>query len=189
MTDADIRATLAFLDRAEALKATLRSGLTSLGRRESTAEHSWRLCLMVLAFSDALAGLDVPRIISILIVHDLGEAVVGDVAAVDQAADDGRAERERAGLLALTSPLPAPVRDRILALHAEYEAGESAEARIAKAFDKIETLLQHAGVPQESGFDFAFNLDYGRKATDRDALSARIRAIVDEATRARVATS
>ena len=52
-----IRARLDFLREAERLKDVLRSGYTSAGRPESTAEHSWRLCLMALVFTDALPGM------------------------------------------------------------------------------------------------------------------------------------
>jgi putative hydrolase of HD superfamily len=43
---------LAFLQAAEQLKDTIRSGTTRKDRPESTAEHSWRLALMVLLFDD-----------------------------------------------------------------------------------------------------------------------------------------
>ena len=72
---------LAFLQAAEQLKDTLRSGTTRRGRPESTAEHSWRLTLMVMLFEKELIGLDLTRLLKLSIVHDLGEAISGDVPA------------------------------------------------------------------------------------------------------------
>ena len=70
---------LEFLREAERLKDVLRSAHTSSGRPESTAEHSWRLCLMALAFEDQLAGLDLGKVLRMCVVHDLGEAIHGDI--------------------------------------------------------------------------------------------------------------
>ncbi|MBW6397408.1 HD domain-containing protein [Roseomonas sp. HJA6] len=184
-----IAATLAFLREAERLKDVMRSGRTSRGRPESTAEHSWRLCLMVMVFARDLPGIDLSRLLRICIVHDLGEALSGDVPATDQTPDDGRAARERADLERLAAPLPAGIRSEILSLAAEYEAGKTPEAQLAKGFDKLETLLQHTQGANGPGFDYAFNLDYGRARTDAHPLLAAIRERIDAATRARIGDS
>lgn len=84
-----------FIQNAERLKSTLRSGHTSQGRPESTAEHSWRLCLLVTLFDRELGDCDRLKLIKMCIVHDLGEAISGDVPAIHQSADDGRAEQDR----------------------------------------------------------------------------------------------
>ena len=181
-----IAGTLAFLREAERLKDVLRSGHSSAGRPESTAEHSWRLCLMAMVFARELPGIDVGRLLRICVVHDLGEALSGDVPAVDQAPDDGRAARERADLERLTTPLPADTRAEILGLAAEYEAAVTPEAILAKGFDKLETILQHSQGANVPGFDYAFNLDYGRSRTDAHPLLAAIRERIDAATRARI---
>lgn len=182
-----IAGTLAFLREAERLKDVLRSGSTSSGRRESTAEHSWRLCLMAMVFARDLPGIDLGRLLRICIVHDLGEALSGDVPAVAQTEGDGRAARERADLERLTAPLPPETRAEILALAAEYEAAATPEAVLAKGFDKLETILQHSQGANPPGFDHAFNLRYGRDRTDAHPLLAAIRVMLDEATRARIA--
>ena len=80
MIPADRDAFLAFFRAAAALKDTLRSGFTPAGRPESTAEHTWRLCLIAITLDDAL-GVDLRRLLELLVVHDLAEAVVGDVPA------------------------------------------------------------------------------------------------------------
>ncbi|WP_288582459.1 HD domain-containing protein [uncultured Methylobacterium sp.] len=186
MTPDELAGTLDFLRRAEALKSTLRSGHAASGRRESTAEHTWRLCLMAMVLADGLDGIDPLKLIRMCLVHDLGEAVGGDIPATDPRAVD-KAVQERRDLLALTETLPAPRRDEILGLWEEYEAGTSPEAVLAKAFDKLETILQHNQGRNPSGFDYAFNLAYGARHTARHPLTAAIRAVLDEDTRARMA--
>ena len=78
---ADRDAYLAFFRAAERLKDTFRSGRTSSGRRESTAEHCWRLCLMAVTLGDELPAIDLRRLLELLVLHDLGEAVHGDIPA------------------------------------------------------------------------------------------------------------
>ncbi|MFP3702183.1 HD domain-containing protein, partial [Burkholderia sp. SIMBA_013] len=76
-------------------------------------------------------------------VHDLGEALHGDIPAIEQAAHPDKSTHERDDLLTLTAGLDRALRDEIVALWDEYEAAESPEARAAKALDKLETILQH----------------------------------------------
>ncbi|MDT8758786.1 HD domain-containing protein [Sphingomonas psychrotolerans] len=177
---------LTFIQAAEQLKDTLRSGRTRRGRAESTAEHSWRLCLMALMFERELARLDMAQLLKLLVVHDLGEAIAGDTPAVAQHADPYRAARERADLIALCQLLPIDLRDAIVDLWDEYAAGRSPEAVIAKGLDKIETMMQHLIGRNDPDFDYAFNLTYGITHTDKHPLLRQIRGIVDAHTAERV---
>lgn len=175
---------LEFLQSAEQLKDTLRSGTTASGRPESTAEHSWRLALMVLLFEQELKNIDLLKLLKLTLVHDLGEAISGDVPAPFQTPGDNRQERERQDFLTLCAPLPADMAEELLSLWDEYAAAETAEARIAKAFDKLETMLQHVLMPRQESSFYAFNLGYGVDRTDCSALTRQIRAKVDGLTRA-----
>jgi putative hydrolases of HD superfamily len=176
---------LDFLREAEKLKCTLRSGFTSDGRPESTAEHTWRLCLMALVFAGEFENIDVLRLIKLCIVHDLGEALSGDIPAILQSEGTSKAAQERADLKVLTKALHPTRRAEILALWEEYEAAATPEAIIAKGLDKLETILQHNQGQNPSDFDYAFNLGYGQKQTAAHPLLAKIRAVLDEETRAR----
>ncbi|NIX76245.1 HD domain-containing protein [Microvirga terricola] len=184
MTAEDMKGALDFLKSAEKLKDTLRSGHTSGGRPESTAEHTWRLCLMVIVFAHELPGIDIAKLLKLCIVHDLGEALSGDIPAIMQSADTNKSEQERADLQVLTQSLPPAQRSEILSLWEEYEAASSPEAVLAKGFDKLETILQHNQGLNPADFDYAFNLTYGLKQTSRHPLIASIRTILDEETRA-----
>ncbi len=173
---------LAFLQEAERLKDTLRSGSTRQGRPESTAEHSWRLALMVLLFERELAGVDLSRLMKLCLIHDLGEAISGDVPAPLQRDGDDREKRERADFQTLCASLPADVSRDFLVLWDEYAQAETLEARLAKAFDKLETIKQHHLMPPQSVEFHEFNLTYGRERTDVFPLTRQIRDIVDENT-------
>jgi putative hydrolase of HD superfamily len=136
--------------------------------------------------ADDLEGVDLVRLLQLCLVHDLAEATTGDVPAPLQAAADGRKERERDALGRLCSPLPHDLRGRIEALCAEYEAGRSLESLIAKGLDKIETMLQHLAGANSPGFDYRFNLAYGRAITDRHPVIRQIRSSLDSKTNRRI---
>ena len=184
MKDSTIEARLAFLRRAERLKDTLRSAHTSEGRQESVAEHSWRLLLLVMTFADLMPRVDCLRLLKICVLHDLGEAVHGDIPAPQQDCESPKASSERADFVSLLDGLPERLKTEFLGCWDEYEDVSSDESSIAKAFDKIETLLQHNQGKNPPGFDYEFNLDYGRKHTDRVPLAAQIRELIDADTKA-----
>jgi putative hydrolase of HD superfamily len=178
----EIEGVLEFLRTAERLKTVPRSGWTSTGQRESVAEHTWRLCLMAMVLYGRAPGIDLARLLRMCVIHDLGEAIGGDVPAPAQQAGAGKAGQERADLLQLTASLPPGLQQEILELWDEYEAASSAEARLAKGLDKLETILQHTQGQNPADFDYAFNLGYGQQYTAADPVMAALRARLDEET-------
>lgn len=178
----DLEGRLRFIQEAARLKDVLRSGRTASGRQESTAEHSWRLCLLAMTMADQLGPLDMNRMLQLCVVHDLGEALNGDVPAVLQQADPGKSAREREDLRTLTRSLPTFLQQKFLALWDEYEAAQTREAKLVKALDKLETIIQHNQGANGPDFDHGFNLGYGRRYTDSDPVLARLRERVDQDT-------
>jgi putative hydrolase of HD superfamily len=191
MDASDLTGTLDFLRAAERLKSTTRTGYTSTGQQESVAEHTWRLCLMALVLAPAFPDVDFAKLVKICIIHDLGEAIHGDVSAPEQARraalglTGGKSDQERRDLLQLLGPLPAARCDEITALWDEYEAAQSPEAKLAKALDKLETIMQHNQGLNPADFDYRFNLGYGRQHTADNPLIAQVREILDRETEAR----
>jgi putative hydrolases of HD superfamily len=178
----ELEGILSFLRAAERLKTVRRSGWTSEGERESVAEHTWRLCLMAMLLYDGAPGVDLAHLLKMCLIHDLGEAIRGDVPAPAQVAGSNKADQERADLLELTTPLPAGLRREVLGLWDEYEAAATPEAKLAKGLDKLETILQHTQGKNPADFDYAFNLAYGRRYTADDPVLAALRARLDEET-------
>lgn len=186
MNTSRIQSILTFFKGTEQLKNTLRSAHTSSGRAESVAEHSWHLCLMIMLFEDQLKDIDMLRLIKLCIIHDLGEAISGDIPAIDQNPDEDKAQNERLDFISLCAPLPQDLRDELLVLWGEYDAGVTPEAVMAKGFDKLETMLQHLVDGTTGNIDFPFNLTYGLDRTDKHPLLQSIRALVDEQTNSRI---
>lgn len=188
MTETEIAGLMEFLRDAERLKTVTRSAYTSTGEVESVAEHTWRLALMATLLGPQFPDVDTARLIRMCLVHDLGEAIGGDVPAPEQArrrasgADEGKAIGERRDLLTLLRPLSPALRDDITGLWDEYEAAQTPTAKLAKALDKLETILQHTQGENPPGFDYRFNLGYGRDHTASPPLIATIRQILDRAT-------
>lgn len=187
MRSEDIESVLTFLRAAERLKVTHRSAYTSAGNPESVAEHTWRLCLMAMLIQPSMPDVDFARLIKICVVHDLGEAIGGDIPAPEQArrAAEGAGSKsadERRDLETLIASLPAAQRAELLGLWDEYESAATPEARLAKALDKLETILQHTQGKNPPDFDHAFNLGYARQHTAQPELIAEIRAILDRET-------
>jgi putative hydrolases of HD superfamily len=173
---------LAFLRSAERLKTVTRSGWTSAGQPESVAEHTWRLCLMAMLLYGRDPSIDLARLLKMCLIHDLGEAIGGDVPAPKQVAGLNKNEQERTDLLQLIAPLPLVVRKEVLELWDEYDAAASPEARVAKGLDKLETILQHTQGKNPADFDYGFNLGYGQRYTAADPVLTALRARIDEET-------
>jgi putative hydrolase of HD superfamily len=189
--DLSPNAFLDFLRGVERLKSTVRSAHTAAGEVESVAEHTWRLCLMAMLVAPSFPEVDQARLLRMCIIHDLGEAVRGDVPAPEQArqrAADPTADKsaaERADLLELLAPLPSAQRDELVALWDEYEMALTPTARLAKALDKLETILQHTQGANPPGFDYRFNLGYGRGHTTGHPFIEEVRRILDAETERR----
>ena len=152
---------LQILHTAEKLKDTTRHCDTSGGRRESVAEHSWRLALMAFLLRDEFPALDMDKVLRMCLIHDFGEAVTGDIPSFEKTGADEAAETEAvAGMLA---PLPEPLRGELTALFAEMDAFETPESRVYKALDKLEAVLQHNEAPLDTWtpLERQLQLDYG----------------------------
>jgi putative hydrolases of HD superfamily len=178
----ELEGVLTFLRAAERLKTVTRSGWTSAGEQESVAEHTWRLCLMAMLLYGSTPDIDLARLLKMCLIHDLGEAIRGDIPAPAQVAGESKADQERTDLLELTAPLPPALQHEILELWDEYEAADSPEARLAKGLDKLETIIQHNQGKNPADFDYAFNLDYGKRYTAADPMMAALRALLDQET-------
>ena len=122
------------LSVAERLKDAVRHCYTSGGRRESVAEHSWRITLMAYFVSDEFPEADLLKIMKMCLIHDLGEAFTGDIPAFEKTDKDSKKEADVLGEWVKTLPEP---------FSKEMSELQTLEARIYKALDKLEALIQH----------------------------------------------
>jgi putative hydrolase of HD superfamily len=185
MKKKELEGILKFLRNSEQLKNTYRSSHTSTGRIESVAEHTWRLCLMALILEEYFPKVDMSRVIKICIVHDLGEAINGDIPVPSQNDSMDKSENERNDFLKLADSLPEKLKKILTELWDEYENATSKEAKTAKALDKLETIIQHNQGKNPEDFDYAFNLNYGKEYTTGHPVISSIRKILDEETNKR----
>ena len=135
-----------FIVEIDKLKHVLRqTWLTDGSRRENDAEHSWHMALMAVLLREYAdeAGLDLFRVLTMLLVHDLVEIDAGDTFAYDEAGHGDKAERERRAADRLFRLLPSDQGRELRALWDEFEARETPEARYAAALDRLQPLLLH----------------------------------------------
>lgn len=136
---------LEMLHLAERLKDTTRHCTTSRGRKESVAEHSWRLALMAYWMKDEFPELDMDRVIKMCLIHDLGESFTGDIPTFNKTAADE--EKEDALLAQWVATLPQPIGGEMAALYQEMNAQQTGEAKLYKALDGMEAVIQHNESP------------------------------------------
>lgn len=126
---------------AERLKDAARHCYTSGGRRESVAEHSWRITLMAYWVSDEFPEANLEKLMKMCLIHDLGEAFTGDVPTFEKTEADE--EKEASLLNEWVKQLPEPFAKEMQELYREMEERQTLEARIYKALDNLEALIQH----------------------------------------------
>jgi putative hydrolase of HD superfamily len=140
-----IEQTLAFIIEVEKLKAVHRKTRpVGLDRYENSAEHSWHVCLAALMLKDfADEDINIDRVIKMLLIHDLGEIDVGDTIIYASETAEQKAE-ERAGVERLLKLLPDNAQAQAyLTLWDEFEAGNTPDARYARAIDRIPPLMHN----------------------------------------------
>ena len=166
------------------LKDTTRHCYTAKRRHESVGEHTAQMALMAYFLRDEFPQVDMDKVIRMCLIHDLGEAFTGDIPTfLKTAADEGK---EDDLLDKWVSTLPEPYRSEMTALYAEMAARETIEAKLYKALDGLEAVIQHNDSPLDTWLplEYELNLTY---AEDRvtfspylTALRAEIRRITEE---------
>ncbi len=150
-----------FLRVMERLKDAPRHCWTTGGRRESVAEHSWRVALMAMLVADEFPEADIDRVIRMCLVHDIGEAVTGDIPTFVKTDADRVVEGKE--VEALIGGLPAPWPETLGALFDEMEAQQTLEAKLYKALDRMEAIQSHNESDPATWLplEYELNLTYG----------------------------
>ena len=141
---------LAFTNELEKLKATHRNNRTlDAYRFENSAEHSWQGALMALVFREYIPEeVNLEKVMSMLLIHDLGEIYAGDTFIFDDVGKSNSYDRELESLKISLDKLPLDQQDSFLELWQEFETGISIEAKYARVLDALVPLLNHLEVAQ-----------------------------------------
>ncbi len=148
---------LRILHTAEKLKDTPRHCTTSQRRTESVAEHSWRVSLMAYLLKEEFPDADMDKVVSMCLIHDLGECFTGDIPTFNKTNDDR--DIEDSLLNQWIKTLPDEVAQNMESLYAEMDAQQTTEAKIYKALDKLEALIQHNESPIDTWSENEYELN------------------------------
>ena len=179
---------IGILTVAARLKTNTRHCFTEPGRRESVADHSWRLALMAMLLSgeEAFKDTDMDRVIRMCLIHDLGEAFTGDIPTFMKAEADEQAESD--SLTGWIDGFPEPQRGEWLALLTEMETQETREARLYKALDKLEAVISHneSDIATWLPLEYDLQLTHGREQVAFSPYLQALKAAIDEITREKI---
>uniref|UniRef100_A0A0E0CGM2 5'-deoxynucleotidase n=1 Tax=Oryza meridionalis TaxID=40149 RepID=A0A0E0CGM2_9ORYZ len=160
-----------FLTLCYRLKTTKRAGWVRRGVQgpESVADHMYRMGVMALVAADLPSGVNRDRCVKMAIVHDIAEAIVGDITPSDGVPKEEKSRREQEALDHMCSLLGGgPRAEEIRELWMEYEQNATLEAKVVKDFDKVEMILQALEYEKEQGLDLEefFQSTAGKFQTD-----------------------
>lgn len=183
----DPKKLLEILSVAEKLKCATRHCDTSSGRRESVAEHSWRLALMALLVREAFRELDIDKVIRMCLIHDLGEAFTGDIPTFEKKQTDS--ENEETAFRNWVAGFPESYRQEFSELLGEMEGMETAEAKLYKALDNLEAVIQHneSDISTWLPLEYDLQLTYGADKVVFSPYLQELKAEIDDWTRRKIA--
>ena len=142
---------IAFLKAAGKLKRIKRAGWVEAGvpDPESVADHVYRTALASMVLADT-RGLDTSKVVRMALLHDLPEAVTGDLTPRQKPGDHSSAEAQ--AFTQVVSGLGEKQRSHYAELFREYQAAQTPEAALVHAADKLDMVLQ-AHEYQETGVE------------------------------------
>ena len=154
---------LDFLHIMEKMKCNTRHSWTSDGTRETVAAHSWRVALMAMLAAPEFPELDMDRVLKMCVLHDIGEAVTGDIPSFEKTKSDSQTERQ--AINSLLARLGEPLKREWTALFDEMEQRKTQEAKLFKALDRLDAVIQHneADLSTWLPLEYDLQLTYGVK--------------------------
>ncbi|MEP3786072.1 HD domain-containing protein [Ascidiaceihabitans sp.] len=149
-------AQIAFLNEADKLKSITRATTLADGSRaENSAEHSWHLTLYALVLADqAKPGVDISRVIKMLILHDLVEIDAGDNPIFDNVDHAEVAAAEQKAADRIFGLLPPDIAADLRGIWEEFEAAETDDAQFAKSLDRFQPPMLNLAAGGGSWTDY-----------------------------------
>ena len=179
---------LSILQQAAKLKTTDRHCYTEADRKESVADHSWRIALMAMLLDGVpeFKDVDMNRVIRMCLIHDLGESFTGDIPTFRKTGDDAKTEDEL--LHAWVSGFPEPQREEWTGLLHEMEELATREAKLYKALDKLEALISHNESDLRTWLPLEYDLQftYGQENVRFSPWLKQLREEIDDWTRNKI---
>ena len=176
------------LSQAARLKTTTRHCYTGVDRKESVADHSWRIALMAMLMTgiEEFRDLDMDRVVRMCLIHDLGESFTGDIPTFEKT--EGDADVEDDLFRKWVESFPEPQRTEWQGLLTEMEAQQTKEAKLYKALDKLEALISHneSDISTWLPLEYDLQLTYGRENMQFSEYLKELRASVDEWTHTKI---
>lgn len=116
--------------------------ISDASRKENDAEHSWHLALMAVLLSEhSNRNVDVLKVVTMVLIHDIVEIDAGDTYAYDIEGNNTKREREVAAADRIFNILPKDQAEYFRALWEEFEEGETSEAQFALSLDKTQPVM------------------------------------------------
>ena len=149
VTMSDLNQTVEFIKEIEKLKSVTRFNRTLDGRFENSAEHSWQSAIAAMVLQDYYPEkLNMEKVISMLLIHDLGEIYAGDTWVFDDEKKLHAHDRELESIEKTMSLLPEATYLNMKKSWLEFEKGQSSEARYARVIDALVPLINHLEVSE-----------------------------------------
>jgi putative hydrolase of HD superfamily len=142
-------AILGLIQELQKLKLTPRSGwqIRGITHAESVADHTYRMSVLSMVLADALRAdgleIDTERVIRMALIHEFGEAYIGDIPypAMRFLTAEMKYSAEQNAVAAMVENL-GEVGQLYLRLWHEFETGQTLEAQLVRACDKLEMMIQ-----------------------------------------------
>ena len=141
--DERLKKQMNFLLEVDKLKFISRQTYLSDGKRkENDGEHSWHLALMAVLLSEySNEKIDLVKVITMVLIHDIVEIDAGDTYAYDTLGNQSKREREVKAADRIFNILPKDQAQKLRQLWEEFEAYETPEAKFAHVCDNVQPLM------------------------------------------------
>ena len=156
------REVIDFLNIVSVLKTNTRHCYTQLDRKESVADHIWRTALIPMLIENDFPDIDMNKVIRMILIHDLGEAVTGDIPVFVKT--ESNEATEELAIKSLLENLPDDIKSNFQELFKEMSAMQTKEAKLYKALDNMEAVIAHNESPLSTWLplEYELNLNYGK---------------------------
>ncbi len=155
ITEERIEEAIKFYLYATSLKEKIRSGWDEnhwnikSERLESIAEHVYGTCILAISLDSQFDfGIDLGKVLKMLVIHEIGEVLIGDITPFDNVTLEEKQEMEHEAMLNILGGLCK--RDELFELLLEFDEHNTKEAKFAYLCDKLEADIQ-AKVYQDKG--------------------------------------